>query len=232
MKKSLNKILIPALALVISAPSFAQAATANAQSTSATAQAEQINQTDPYVMMKQVANHTFSRLKDEQKAIHKNPEMLKVIVEQELMPYVNSTYAALKLLGPNLRGAKRSDVEAFIKAFHNYLVSSYAQVLTQYTDQTVEFGPAPRMDENRRIVTVKVNIIDTPRPNIQLAFKLIKNKKTGKWSAFDMVAEGVSLLSSKQSEWSGEIRQKGILEVANRLQALSEKPIQFETSKS
>ena len=47
-----------------------------------------------------------------------------------------------------------------------------------------------------------------------------------------MVAEGVSLLSSKQSEWSGEIRQKGILEVAQRLQKLADKPIQFEASKS
>jgi len=220
--KSLKRIFIAALVMMVSVSSFADTA----------APAQKVDQTQPYIMMKEVANQTFSRLKQEQKAIHENPELLKVIVEQELMPYVNSTYAALKLLGPNLRGAKRSDVEAFIKAFHNYLVSSYAQVLTQYTNQTVEFGPKPRMDENRRIVSVKVNIIDTPRPNIQLEFKLIKDRKTGKWSAFDMVAEGVSLLSSKQSEWSGEIRQKGILEVAQRLQKLADKPIQFEASKS
>lgn len=191
-----------------------------------------IDQTHPYAMMKQVATRTFDRLKKEQPEIHKDPQQLKVIVEQEMMPYVNSTYAALKLLGPNLRGAKRSDVETFIKAFHDYLITSYAQALTQYTTQTFEFSPAQPVAADRRITTVKVNIIDAPRPNIEIAFKLIKNKNTGKWSAFDMVAEGISLLSSKQAEWTSIIRQKGILAVAKELQQKAAQPIHFESAKS
>ncbi|MGC9422082.1 MULTISPECIES: MlaC/ttg2D family ABC transporter substrate-binding protein [Vibrio] len=188
-----------------------------------------IDQADPYLMMKEVAQVSFDRLKADQKLIHDNPEHLKVIVEQELMPYVNEQYAALKLLGPHLKGAKREDVGTFIHAFRAYLVSSYAQVLTQYSDQEIVFGPETAIPDDRRIASIKVEIIDTPRPNINLEFKLRK-EKDGNWKAFDMVAEGISLLSSKQSEWSGKIRQEGILAVAKELQTLADQPIRFESN--
>ncbi|HAH01969.1 MAG TPA: toluene tolerance protein, partial [Vibrio sp.] len=82
-----------------------------------------------------------------------------------------------------------------------------------------------------RITSIKVSIIDTPRPNIKLEFKLRKDKKSGEWKAFDMVAEGISLLSSKQSEWNTKIRQEGILQVADELEKLAAQPIRFESNK-
>lgn len=207
---------LAAAALLMSTPAFS---------------AKPIDRTQPYQMMTQVAEEAFARLKNEQENIQQDPELLKVIVEEELMPYVNAQYAALKLLGPNLKGADRGDVRVFIDAFRKYLVSSYAQVLTQYTDQTIKFGPEPTIKTDSRITSIKVDIIDTPRPNINLEFKLRKDKKSGEWKAFDMVAEGISLLSSKKSEWNTKIRQEGILQVAEELEKLASQPIRFESNK-
>lgn len=190
--------------------------------------AKEVNRQDPYQMMVQVSDQTFARLKAEQAQIQQDPERLKLIVEQELMPYVDEKYAALKLLGPNLKGAKREDVLVFIDAFRAYIVASYAQVLTQYTDQTIEFEPEGRVDDSRTITGVKLEIIDSPKPNIKIEFKLRKDKSSGEWSAFDMIAEGISMLSSKQSEWSGKLRQEGILAVAQELQTLAKTPIRYE----
>ncbi|MEZ8044744.1 ABC transporter substrate-binding protein [Vibrio sp. 10N.237.312.C02] len=212
----LKRLLLTAVALLMSTPAFS---------------AKPIDRTQPYQMMTQVAEEAFARLKNEQENIQQDPELLKVIVEEELMPYVNAQYAALKLLGPNLKGADRGDVRVFIDAFRKYLVSSYAQVLTQYTDQTIKFGPEPTIKTDSRITSIKVDIIDTPRPNINLEFKLRKDKKSGEWKAFDMVAEGISLLSSKKSEWNTKIRQEGILQVADELEKLASQPIRFESNK-
>ncbi|WP_299687552.1 phospholipid-binding protein MlaC [uncultured Vibrio sp.] len=213
---TVKRWLMTVLALLMSVQAFA---------------GESIDRTQPYQMMTQVAETAFERLKSEQDNIQQDPELLKIIVEQELMPYVNAQYAALKLLGPNLKGADRKDVGVFIDAFRKYLVSSYAQVLTQYTDQTIKFGPEPKIKADSRITSIKVDIIDTPRPNIKLEFKLRKDKKSGEWKAFDMVAEGISLLSSKQSEWNTKIRQEGILTVAGELEKLAAQPIRFESNK-
>ncbi len=43
-----------------------------------------------------------------------------------------------------------------------------------------------------------------------------------------MVAEGISLLSSKQSEWNTKIRHEGILQVADELEKLVTQLIRFE----
>lgn len=191
--------------------------------------AAEVDKTQPYEMMKQVSDRTFSRLKAEQPKIQQNPDYLKVVVEEELMPYVNDKYAALKLLGRNLKGAKREDVNVFIGTFREYLISSYAQVLTQYTDQDIVFGPEPVLTSSKSITGIQVEIVDAPRPNIKLEFKLRKDKRSGEWEAFDMIAEGVSLISSKQSEWSGKLRQEGVLAVAQDLKELAAKPIRFES---
>jgi phospholipid transport system substrate-binding protein len=187
-------------------------------------QAATIDMTKPYLMMKQVSEQTFQRLKADQTKIHQDPNYLKTVVKQELMPYVNVEYAALKVLGPNLRGAKKSDVYAFIDAFRGYLVTSYAQVLTQYSGQKIQFGPKPVIRPNDRITAVHVEIVESPDPNIKLIFKLRKSK-SGQWKAFDIIAEGISLLSSKQSEWNGKIRKDGILAVARELETLSSQSV-------
>ncbi len=46
-----------------------------------------------------------------------------------------------------------------------------------------------------------------------------------------MVAEGVSLLSTKQSEWSAKIRKEGIESVSKELTSLAAQPIRLEGSK-
>jgi phospholipid transport system substrate-binding protein len=200
--------------------------------TSFAVKANTIDSTKPYNMMQTVSEVTFERLAKEQGLIQQDPNYLKVVVEEELIPYVNDQYAALKLLGPNLKGAKREDVLTFIEAFRGYLVTAYAQVLTQYTGQEIVFGKEPTITDKSLIVGIKVIIIDAPRPNINLEFKLRKNKKTGEWKAFDMIVEGISLLSSKQSEWNAKIRQEGILSVAKELETLAGADVRFEGSQN
>lgn len=195
------------------------------------AQAQEIDKTKPYEMMAQVSEMTFARLKAEQSAIQANPNLLKTVVDEELMPYVNVKYAAYKLLGTHLKKTSAEERAEFVTAFRGYLVASYAQVLTLYTDQKITLERAKKIPEGKKIISVRVDILDSARPTVKVDFKLRKNKKTGEWQAFDMVAEGVSLLSTKQSEWNGKIRKEGISSVSKELASLAKQPIRLEGSK-
>lgn len=195
------------------------------------AQAQDVDKTKPYEMMAQVSEMTFSRLKAEQSAIQANPNVLKTVVNEELMPYVNVKYAAYKLLGTHLKKTSTEERAEFVIAFREYLVASYAQVLTLYTDQKITLEKAKKIPEGKKIISVRVDILDSARPTVKVDFKLRKNKKTGEWQAFDMVAEGVSLLSTKQSEWNGKIRKEGISSVSKELASLAKQPIRLEGSK-
>ena len=191
------------------------------------ADSHKVNKKDPYQMIRIVANITFKRFADEQQSIRQNPDQLKNIVREELMPYVDYKYAAFKVIGTHFKKTNKTDRALFVKVFRDYLVTSYAQVFTLYKNQQVEFLPAKDFSKER-VVAVKTSIIESGRSPIDISFRVRKNKKTNDWKAYDMVAEGVSLLDSKKAELGSLIRQKGLPFVTQLLKDKSEKNIVFK----
>ncbi len=187
-----------------------------------------VDQSNPYTMIKGAAEQTFKRFAAEQQAIQANPNVLKDIVREELMPYINHKYSAFKVIGKHLKKTTDAERRAFVPVFREYLVSSYAQVFTLYDNQAVGFSPE-RSFAGKRIVAVNTRIIMPGRDNIDVAFKVRLNKKTKQWQAFDMVAEGVSLLDSKQAELGSIIRQKGLPYVTELLKRKSSRDIVFKS---
>jgi phospholipid transport system substrate-binding protein len=193
----------------------------------ASAAQQNVDKKDPYQMIQQVAELTFKRFANEQSTIRQQPNILKTIVREELMPYVNYQYAAFKVIGSNFKKTNKADRAAFVPAFREYLITSYAQVFTLYKNQKVEFEPAKDFSKEK-VVAVKTNVMEPGRDPINISFRVRKNKKTGEWKAYDMVAEGISLLDSKQAELSSLIRQKGLPHVTAMLKEKSKRDIVFK----
>jgi phospholipid transport system substrate-binding protein len=195
-----------------------------AQETSAQGNAIVVDKTDPYLMVQEVASKTFNRMKAQQLEIQQDPEILRTIMEEELMPYIDYRFSAYKVLGKYARGAEKKDLLEFISVFRQYLITSYAIAMGYYDNQTVEFDPV-RDFSDRSDVTVRAVIIDDVRPDIKVAFKVRKNRKGEEWQAYDMIAEGISLLSSKQSEFESILRKDGIQEVIAQMRASIDRPV-------
>jgi phospholipid transport system substrate-binding protein len=187
-----------------------------------------INKEDPYEMVQNVATKTFGRIKAEQQGIVEDPEKLRVIMEEELMPYIDYRFSAYKVLGKYSRGAEKKDLLEFITVFRQYLITSYAVAMGYYDNQVVEFEPE-RDYADRNDVTVRATIKDGKRPDIKVAFKVRKDRRTNEWQAYDMIAEGISLLSSKQSEFEAILRKDGIQEVIRQMRASINQPIKLES---
>ena len=197
---------------------------------SATAHSEDsaVNTMNPYDMVEAVANNTFTRFHQDIDIIKTNPDHLKLIVSDELMPYIDYKYASYKVMGIHLKATTKDQRERFVKAFQGYLVSTYAQAFTEYTDQHVRFAPGKDFS-GEKMVDVNVDLIEPGRPAIKLMFK-VRRLKDGSWKAFDLVAEGVSLLASKSSEISNLIRQKGIDSVILELEQRNKGHISDKTT--
>ncbi|MBS6009561.1 MAG: phospholipid-binding protein MlaC [Haemophilus parahaemolyticus] len=167
-------------------------------------------ETSPYVLMQQTADKLFNDIKTNQGKIKSNPEYLRTIVRNDLIPHVHVKYAGQLVLGKSLSSANEAQREKFFDAFGQFIEQSYAQILTQYTDQKIEIESAKPTD-GKSIVTIRVNVISTNNaPPIKLDFKWRKNSRTGEWQAYDMAAENVSMVATKQNEWSSILRQQGI----------------------
>nr|WP_252731937.1 ABC transporter substrate-binding protein [Paraglaciecola arctica] len=191
---------------------------------SSIAQAESQN---PYVMLEDVATKTFKRIKKERQLIEVDPELLRTVMEEELIPHVDYSFSALKVLGKYYKKVPREKIPEYISVFRSYLITTYALAMAYYDGQDVEFQPV-REVTGEKTVTVRAVVKEPGRPDINLAFKLRKNSKTNEWKAYDMVAEGISLLSSKQSEFQTILRKDGIQKVIDLMKNTISKPINID----
>jgi phospholipid transport system substrate-binding protein len=163
---------------------------------------------DPYVFVKDVASATFAKMKQEQRSLKNDPEALSKIVEEQLMPHVDHVYAALSVLGTQAKDIPREKLELFFEQFRLYLLTTYCNALSSYTNQIVEFEPSRSLD-GKKMVSVKALIKEAGRPDINITFQVRRNKEN-QWKAFDLVAEGISMVQSKRAEFAPMIRQKGV----------------------
>ncbi|PHM47003.1 phospholipid-binding protein MlaC [Xenorhabdus miraniensis] len=189
------------------------------------------DQTNPYALMKDAAEKTFTRLKNDQPQIQSNPEVLRQIVRQELLPYVQIKYAGALVLGPYYKQATPEQRDAYFKAFESYLEQAYGQALAMYHGQNYQIAPEQPLGD-KTIVAIRVTITDSNgQPPIRLDFQWRKNSKTGYWQAYDMIAEGVSMITTKQNEWADILRQKGIDGLTEQLSISAKAPITLEKKK-
>lgn len=182
-------------------------------------------ETSPYVLMQQASDKLFADIKSNQATIKKDPNYLRTIVRNDLLPYVQVNYAGSLVLGSHFKSTTPEQREKFFKAFSDFIEQAYAQVLTAYTDQNIQIEPAKEVGD-KNLVSIRVNIMQNGgQAPIKLDFKWRKNSKTGEWQAYDMVAEGVSMVVTKQNEWSGILRQQGIEALTAQIQKSAAAPV-------
>ncbi|OOF86951.1 hypothetical protein BKG88_02740 [Rodentibacter ratti] len=182
-------------------------------------------ETSPYVLMQQASDKLFSDIKNSQAKIKQNPNYLRTIVRNDLLPYVQVNYAGSLVLGSHFKSTTPEQREKFFKAFSDFIEQAYAQVLTAYSNQNIQIEPAKDI-AGKNLVSIRVNIIQNGgAAPIKLDFKWRKNSKTGEWQAYDMVAEGVSMVVTKQNEWSGILRQQGIEALTAQIQKSAAQPV-------
>jgi len=193
---------------------------------------EQEQGTNPYVLLETVATKTFSRLKKESQLIDENPELLRKVIEEELLPYIHYRFAASMVLGKYYKTIPKEKLPEYFSVFRSYLITTYALALTYYDGQDVTFEPAREIPINKKKVTVKAMILEPSRDNIILAFAVRKDKKTNMWKAYDMKAQGVSVISGVQTVFHPILSKKdGIEKVIDLMKSTINRPISIVDKK-
>lgn len=197
MKKFLQSLTLSCAALVLSLGFIGNV------------QAADVDMTDPYKMVTAVADNTFNKIKANKDKMS-DVNFRKELIRTDLMPYVDTRYAGFKVMGTNLKKATAEERDAFCDAFAEYIVASFAAALALYNNQDLIAPDYQKVPADATQVNAKFLIREPGKQDLELIFKLRKNSKTGEWRAFDMVAEGISMLTAKESELSPLIRERGI----------------------
>ena len=119
---------------------------------------------NPYLLMQNASDKLFSDIKANQAKITQDPNYLKNIVRQDLMPYVHVNYAGSLVLGQHFKTTTPEQRNKFFTAFDQFIVQAYAQALTMYKDQKVEIEqPKDVSDSKVSMAAEGVSMVDTKK---------------------------------------------------------------------
>jgi len=94
------------------------------------------------------------------------------------------------------------------------LLRTYATALSKYKNQTIEFKPL-RMADGANTATVKTEILQSGGQPIAVDYTLAK--EVDAWKVYDIVIEGVSLVTNYRGQFAQEVRQNGLDSLIKKL---------------
>ena len=107
-------------------------------------------------------------------------------------------------LATNWKKASDDEKRKFTDLFRQTIENSYAGKLEAYTNEVVEF-PGEKTTGKKALVET---LIKTASTDIPVNYKLYQ--KDGDWLVYDVVIEGVSLISNYRSSYQTIIKKEGL----------------------
>ena len=161
----------------------------------------------PDEVIRKTADDVISALKSDKSIQDGNKKNLYQLAEEKIFPSFNFEKISRLVLGKAWRKATDLQKKQFKSEFRSLLLRTYSIALSKYKDQGIEIKPM-RMKPADEIVTVKTEIVQDGAQPIKVNYALAKNGNT--WLVFDIVIEGVSLVTNYRSQFSSEIRKGGM----------------------
>lgn len=106
------------------------------------------------------------------------------------------TELSRRSLGKNWNNFGPDQQKEFIKLYKSLLKDVYADKITSYTDEKVIFGKEITLSE--KTVEVETTIV-TKTSEVPINYRVIE--KEGQWKVYDVVIEGVSLVSNYRAQF-------------------------------
>lgn len=162
-------------------------------------------ESEEYLFVKEISDNIFQQLGSKEE---NTQEEIKRVVNEHLADSIDYKYISLKIIGKNFKSHERKDIIEFMKAMKPYVLDLFINAFSFYDNHTILINPQIKTSGN--VSSIYIRVEKSNEPNINLIFKLRKDKESFK--IYDIVAEGISMLSSKQSEFAPVIRKDGLKE--------------------
>ncbi|AGS38670.1 MAG: phospholipid transport system substrate-binding protein [Cycloclasticus pugetii] len=147
------------------------------------------------------------------------------LVNEVLEPRVDLNKISRLVLGKHWRKASEEQKTSFQKEFKGLLVNTYATAFKEFDEWTIHFIPMTFDPTDTRLM-VKTEIIQPSRPPVAVNYRMALNK-AGEWKAYDVIIEGISMVTNYKASFSKTIKSAGGLDQV--IQQLAEKNKLSET---
>jgi phospholipid transport system substrate-binding protein len=161
----------------------------------------------PDVLIKDTAQDVITIVKQDKDIQSGNQKKILALVDAKILPNFDFTRMTQLAAGKYWRKATPEQKKALVAEFRNMLVRTYTKAFTMYKDQTIEVKPL-KLAATDTETTVKTQIIKVGGQPTAVDYQM--KKAADGWKVFDVVIEGVSMVTSYRGTFSSQIEQSGI----------------------
>ena len=169
----------------------------------------------PDELVKRTAEDVLAIVKADKDMQAGNQEKLFALAQEKILPNFNFDKISRLVLGKNWTKASSEQKTAFQSEFKSLLIRTYATALSKYKNQTIEYAPL-RMTDGAANASVKTSIVQSGGQPIAVNYSLEK-QADATWKVYDIVIEGVSLVTNYRGQFAQEIRQNGLDSLIKKL---------------
>ena len=170
----------------------------------------------PDELVKSTADDVLSVIKKDKDIQNGDQKKVFALAEEKILPNFNFDRVCRMVLGKHWNRASPEQQEAFQREFRSLLLRTYATALSKYRNQTIDYKPL-RSQPGDTDVTVKTEILQPGGQPVAVDYAL--EKSGDNWKVYDIVIEGVSLVTNYRSQFSNEIKQSGMDGLIQKLAA-------------
>lgn len=151
------------------------------------------------------------------KEMKKNETKRRQALKKTISAIFDYTEMAKRSLGKHWNVRTAAEKKQFAELFATLLENSYAGKIESYNNEKIVYIKEI-VDEDH--AEIKSKVVTAARDEFTLDYRLFK--QNGKWMVYDVVIEGVSLVSNYRSQFNKIITANGYDKLVKKLQSKSE----------
>ncbi len=129
-------------------------------------------------------------------------------VNEVIYPHTDFDRISALVLGGLWKTATNDERERFKNEFQTLLVRTYSRAFVEFKDWSVRFLPL-EMEPGATKVVVRTEVLQPGIQPIGVNYRMLLSN--GEWKAYDIMIEGVSLVTNYRTTFASEVQSKGSL---------------------
>ncbi len=174
----------------------------------------------PDVLVKNTAQDVISIIKQDKDLQNGDQKKVLALVDAKILPNFDFTRMTQLAAGRYWRQATPEQRNALVSEFRTMLVRTYTKAFTQYRGETIDVKPL-KLSATDTETTVRTQLLKPGGQPTDVDY--VMKKSDAGWKVFDVVIEGVSMVTSYRSSFSSQIEQSGIDSLIKSLADLNAK---------
>jgi phospholipid transport system substrate-binding protein len=130
-------------------------------------------------------------------------------VHSVIYPHADFDLISSLVLGKLWKEATPAEKDNFKREFQTLLIRTYSRAFVEFKDWSIRYLPVNPEEDERKVV-VKTEILQPGLQPIAVNYRMLNSK--GAWKVYDILIEGVSLVTNYRTSFKNEVERTGSLQ--------------------